>query len=149
MPPRSCGSLVGTEVPGWSEAWGCPGGQVGHGSVGLWEGRLWAPRVGPPWSGGTERSAWVHTRLNNRAKTPFLVPDAGTRGREHSGSPPGLRSPMTLSPASLSGHSLYLAKHLLLTAPDTPRKDISSHSLALRRPGGAPCLGGGNWGLET
>lgn len=50
---------------------------------------------------------------------------------------------MTLSPASLSGRGLYLAKHLLLTAPDTPRKDISSHSLALPRPGEAPCLGEG------
>lgn len=57
---------------------------------------------------------------------------------------------MTLSPASLSGRGLYLAKHLLLTAPDTPRKDISSHSLALPRPGGAPCLGEeiGAWRLR-
>lgn len=67
------------------------------------------PGVGPPWSGGTERSAWVHTRLNYRAKTPFwlmLAPE-GVSTR----TPPGLEKPYDSEPCLLSGHSLYLAKH--------------------------------------
>lgn len=64
-------------------------------------------------------------------KTLSLEPDAGTGGCEHSGSPPGLTSPTTLSPASLSGLGLHLAKNLL---PHSPCHSHEGHLLPLPGP---------------